>query len=210
MKLTLATVAKRAAQMQSPSFSRSSSSVTTMISPRASAARHSVTVSKSFFKTGVFYHIQPPVDTASQIRARISAASQQFPHNPCHEKINKARLTFWRNGGALRNLPPFFEASTAACRSGMLGHKDGMPAHRRLTAIVRRVRQSKPCTDKILRMASNGIQTFLRNVSPIGIREMEPRPELRPRQLPECRFRTHLPYKLLRRISKTSSRVSVL
>lgn len=73
MKLTLATVAKRAAQMQSPSFSRSSSSVTTMISPRANAARHSVTVSKSFFKTGVFYHIPPPMDMASRIKVNLEA-----------------------------------------------------------------------------------------------------------------------------------------
>ena len=47
MKLTFAVVANSAAQMQSPSFSRSSSSVTTTISPRFSAARHSSTESNS-------------------------------------------------------------------------------------------------------------------------------------------------------------------
>ena len=45
MKLTLWVVANSAAQMQSPSFSRSSSSVTTMISPRRRAARQSSTES---------------------------------------------------------------------------------------------------------------------------------------------------------------------
>ena len=43
MKLTFAVVADSAAQMQSPSFSRSASSVTTTTSPRLSAAMHSST-----------------------------------------------------------------------------------------------------------------------------------------------------------------------
>ena len=54
MKLTFAVVANSAAQMQSPSFSRSASSVTRTISPRFSAARQSSTVSTLSFMMNVF------------------------------------------------------------------------------------------------------------------------------------------------------------
>ena len=47
MKLTFSGVANSAAQMQSPSFSRSASSVTSTISPRLSASRHSSMLSNS-------------------------------------------------------------------------------------------------------------------------------------------------------------------
>ena len=49
MKLTFSVVANSAAQMQSPSFSRSASSVTTTISPALRAARQSSIVSNSLF-----------------------------------------------------------------------------------------------------------------------------------------------------------------
>ena len=116
--------------------------------------------------------------------------------DPGHEKVNYAALARGGNRRAAGNLPPFFETSTAAGGGGMLGLEHGMPAHRCLSSVVRRVRRRESGTDEILGMAADRLHAIIFYVAPVLRRQMEPRAE---RRAPEPRKRRVMPVHLASR-----------
>ena len=61
-------------------------------------------------------------------------------------------------------------------------------SHRRLLAIVGRVRRGEARAHEVLGMAADRIHPLLRDVPPLGIRKMEPAAEPRSRQPRKRRF----------------------
>ena len=83
------------------------------------------------------------------------------------------------NRGPARHLPPLGETVATTTGAGVLRLKHGMPTHRRLLAIVRRVRGREARSDEVLAMGADRLHPLLGNVLPIRFREVEATPELR-------------------------------
>ena len=93
-----------------------------------------------------------------------------LPLDPRHEKVDYAPLPLGGDGNPARHFPPLREAVAAAAGAGVLGFEHGVPAHRRLLAIVRRVSGSEARSDEVLAMASNRLHAFFGDVLPIRYR----------------------------------------
>ena len=102
--------------------------------------------------------------------------------DPCHEEIDDALLAFGGDGDAARHLPPLREATAATAGAGVLGDEHGMTAHRRLLAVVGRIRRGEACADEVLAMAADCRHPLLGDISPIRLRKVEAASEPR---LPE-------------------------
>ncbi len=59
----------------------------------------------------------------------------------------------------------------------MLGNKDRMTTHRRLSAVVRRISRGQPCGDEIGGMSPDCFETFRGEIIPIFLREPETAPK---------------------------------
>ena len=103
---------------------------------------------------------------------------RQLPLNPCHEKVNDPPLSLGRDRGPARHLPPLEEAVAAAARAGVLGFEHGMPAHRRLSAVVGRIGRRKTRFDEPHTMGADRLHTLLADKASLECREMEPAAEL--------------------------------
>ena len=95
---------------------------------------------------------------------------RQFPRNPRHEEIDDTLLPLGGDGDPARHFPPLREAIATATGAGVLGFEHRVPAHRRLLAIVRRVRRSEARSDEVLAMAPNRLDAFFGDVLPIRFR----------------------------------------
>ena len=125
-------------------------------------------------------------------RPPVRPSLPQLPSDPRHQEIDDTSLSFRRDLNPLRHLPPFREATATTARAGMLRLEHGMSAHRRLPAVVRRIRGRETRADEVRSVATNRLQALLRDVLPIRGREMESRPELRPyKSLERCAVVLH-------------------
>lgn len=90
--------------------------------------------------------------------------------NPCHEKIDDPLLPLGGDLNPARQSPPFREAVSATAGAGVLRLEHGVPAHRGLLPVVRRVRGREARSDEVLAMAADRLQPLVRDVLPIGLR----------------------------------------
>lgn len=74
------------------------------------------------------------------------------------------------DGNPARHFPPLREAVTTTAGTGVLGDEHGMPAHRRLLAIIGRVRGCEACSDEVLAVAADRLQPLVGNVLTIRYR----------------------------------------
>ena len=111
-----------------------------------------------------------------------------LPLNPCHEKVDDPPLSLGGDRCLARHLPPLGEAVAAAARAGVLRLEHGMPAHRRLLAVVRRVRWREARSDEILAMGADSLHPLLCYVLPVRRREVEATAKIRLRQPRESRI----------------------
>ena len=139
------------------------------------------------------------MDSRSQQKAQSSAFGNQGSYSwilsgaaslaryPRHQEVNYPELALRRNLRSPRNLPPLRKAVAAAACACVLRLEDGVPVHWSLPAVVRRIRRRETRADEVLGVAPDRLHALLRNILPVGRREVEPRSELRARQpLEEC------------------------
>lgn len=70
----------------------------------------------------------------------------------------------------------------------MLRLEHGMPAHRRLLAVVGRVRGSESRSDEVRAMGADSLNPLLRDVTPVRSREVEATAKIRLRKPRESRI----------------------
>ena len=111
---------------------------------------------------------------------------RHLPLDPCHEKVDDSPLSLGGDRGPARHLPPLDEAITTTAGTGVLRLEHGMPAHRRLSAVVGRIGRRKARFDEPRTMGADRLHTLLVDKASLKCREMEPAAELRLRQPREC------------------------
>ena len=67
------------------------------------------------------------------------------------------------------HLPPGVHAVAAATGCSMLGFENGMATHGGLFSVVGRICWGEPHTDKVFRVASDGIEAFGGNVVALSL-----------------------------------------
>jgi hypothetical protein len=75
------------------------------------------------------------------------------------------------------DMMPGTQASAAAGRAGVLGHKHRVPAKRGLATVVHNNSRCQPVANKIKRMGTDSCKTFAGNESPIVLRQAKTRPK---------------------------------
>ena len=111
-----------------------------------------------------------------------------LPLNPCHEKVDDPPLSLGGDRDPERHLPPLGEAVAAAAGTGVLRLEHGMPAHRRLLPVVRRISRCEPRSDEVLAMGAYRLHPLLCYVLPVRRREVEATAKIRLRQPRESRI----------------------
>ena len=111
-----------------------------------------------------------------------------LPLNPCHEEIDDPPLSLGGNRGPARHTPPLRETVAAATGASMLRLEHGVSAHRRLLAVVRRVRWRESRSDEVLAMGAYRLHPLLCYVLPVRRREVEATAKIRLRQPRESRI----------------------
>lgn len=114
--------------------------------------------------------------------------TSHFALNPCHEKVDDAALPLGGNLDPARHTPPLRETVAAAAGTGVLRLEHGMPAHRRLLPVVRRVSGSESRSDEVLAMGAYRLHPLLCYVLPVRRREVEATAKIRLRQPRESRI----------------------
>ncbi len=76
------------------------------------------------------------------------------------------------------DLVPFLQTAATARGRGMLGHKDRMTAHRRLSAVVFWLGWRQPFQNELPSMLQNRRQRFFRQIRPILHPQPKPATEL--------------------------------
>lgn len=107
----------------------------------------------------------------------------QLPLDPRHQQIHEAPLLIICQLHSRADSVPLFQAASAAARAGVLRLEYGMPAHRRLPAVVRYHRRSQPLCDKILRVEPYRVHALFRYIRPVSAVEMELRSKIRSAEL---------------------------
>ena len=96
-----------------------------------------------------------------------------LPLDPRHEEIDDAALPPGWNLGSAWYFPLPCETVAATTGASMLRLEHGMPAHRRLLAVVRRVCGRKARSDEVLTMGANRLQPLVGNVLSVRLQQME-------------------------------------
>ena len=76
-------------------------------------------------------------------------------------------------GDSFRDVIPLIEAVATATSAGMLCDEDGVPAHRRLLAVIRGKGSCEASPNKLFRMATNCVHTDPFDIITILFREMK-------------------------------------
>ena len=74
---------------------------------------------------------------------------------------------------AASNMMPGLQASAAAGRAGMLGHKNRMAGKRGLASVIRHRSRSQSPADKLTRMITDDSHAALRDIVSIPFKELE-------------------------------------
>ena len=93
-----------------------------------------------------------------------------LPRDPRHEEIDDPLLPLGGNLDLSRHAPPLREAIATATGTSVLGDEHGMPAHRRLLAVVWRVCGREARSDEVFAMGADRLHPLLGNVSPFRLR----------------------------------------
>ena len=88
----------------------------------------------------------------------------------------------------LWNAVPFCQAATTARGSGVLSNKHRMPTHWRLLTVIRGMGRGKSLSNKIRRMAIDGLSPFFPTVLPLFRPQSKARPKRRTRQARKSRI----------------------
>src|SRR4051794_24747931 len=99
-------------------------------------------------------------------------------NQPAPEDREDIRLLLGSEFAPPGDRVPFLQAAPAARRGRVLRHEDGVVAHRRLLAVVRRVRRGKPLLDEDSAMLQDDLKPFLPKVFSFGVPEAEPAPQV--------------------------------
>ena len=70
------------------------------------------------------------------MKRQLPQQMSHLPFDPRHKKIDNSALPLGGNLDPAWHPPPFGETVAAATGASMLRLEDGMPAHRRLPAVV--------------------------------------------------------------------------
>lgn len=76
-------------------------------------------------------------------------------------------------GDSFRDVIPLIETVAAATSAGVLRDEDGVPAHRRLLAVIRGKGRRKASPNKLFRMAAKSVHTDPFDIVSILCREMK-------------------------------------
>ena len=104
--------------------------------------------------------------------------ARELPLNPCHQEADDSFLPRGGDGDSARNLPPLCKATAAATGAGVLRLENRMPAHRRLLAVIRRIRGRETVADKVGAVTTDGFDAHAGNVLAVAVGQMEPGAEL--------------------------------
>lgn len=126
----------------------------------------------------IIYHSKTFIDCKMPIYGLLPI----LPLDPRHEEIDDSPLPLGGDGDPARHSPPLREAVAAAAGTSVLGDEHGVPAHRRLLPVVRRICGRETRSDEVLAVRANRLHSLLCDVLPVRSREMEATPELRLRQ----------------------------
>ena len=88
----------------------------------------------------------------------------EFFFYPRHQKVDDLLLRFGGEGDAFLDAIPFEKATAATTGAGVLRNEDGVPAHRRLLAVVLGLGRGKALPYEVFRVGADGGEPHLLDI----------------------------------------------
>ena len=112
--------------------------------------------------------------------------------DPGEDKVDDLRLLFRSERYAEGNVPPLVQASAATGSGRVLGQKDGVSAHGRLAAVVRRTGGREALAHEVLGVAAQRVRPLVQHVAAVGFRQAKAASERGSGQLCEGLVKGHI------------------